>query len=255
MIYKIFIGLLTVFITINAAYAVDYTINNIKVDVEGESAIDARNKALIDARRNAFNILSKRLTSDGQQSSMPSVSDDQIAAMVNSFEINREKLSKNRYLASVNVAFNERAVQGYIGRYTNMAMPDQNLAYPTTPSGSISTQDTIGATGNTQIQHSNLYRQYLQQQNQQHAMSANMIPYKMQVDLNDIRNWVSVQRSLEAIGNVRINSLNTRRAIVTLFYTGDASQLQQNLNMKGMQLYSNNPNAAQNVPYILMSRG
>ena len=106
-----------------AAKAVDYTVSNLAVDVEGENAIDAREKALVQARANAFNILKKRLASEGMTGTIPTPDDGAIASMVNSFEINREKLSKNRYLASVNVSFNSRAVQGYTGRYQQQQNP------------------------------------------------------------------------------------------------------------------------------------
>lgn len=101
-----------------------YAVKNIAVDVEGENAIDAREKALTKARRDAFDILSGRLLSATEKSGMGHVDDNTINSMVNDFEINREKFSRNRYLANVDVRFNERAVRSYLGRFTYSALPD-----------------------------------------------------------------------------------------------------------------------------------
>lgn len=101
-----------------------YLVENIAVDVEGENAIEAREKALTKARRDAFDVLAGRLLEEEEKASLGSIDDQTIASLVNDFEINREKLSSNRYLASVNVRFNQRAVQSYLGRYLAAPQPD-----------------------------------------------------------------------------------------------------------------------------------
>jgi len=103
----------------------DYVVKNIKVDVTADSATEARTKALGKARMNAFNVLKNRIVPESEKNDLPASTNSVVSTMVDSFEINREKLSKNRYLASVNVTFNERAVQSYLGRYTNMALSDE----------------------------------------------------------------------------------------------------------------------------------
>ena len=242
MNYKALIIILIVLLAPNA-HANDYTVKNVKVDVTADSATEARTKALDKARMNAFNVLKKRIMSVSDQGNLPASSSSTVSTMVDSFEINREKLSKNRYLASVNVTFNERAVQSYLGRHTNMALPDQHY-------GGADNMDTAYVPERTQPQlgGSELYKQY--QQTRQ--IAANATPYKMQVNLNGIRQWVGIQKSLGAIGRVKIQSLNAKMATVVLSYAGDASALQRDLNMKGMQLYSNNTD---NTPYVLMVKG
>lgn len=111
------------------AVAQPYEVSNIAVDVEGENAMDARTKALNKARRDGFHILTTRMLDAGERASLPDIDDATIATMVNDFEINREKYSKNRYLASVNIRFNPHAVQGFLGRYTNMVLPDRPNAH------------------------------------------------------------------------------------------------------------------------------
>lgn len=246
---NVFTTLILLISFVSVGHASDYVVKNIKVDVEAESAIDARGKALNTARRNAFNIVTERLLGGSDKTSMPHANDNMIASMVDSFEINREKLSKNRYLASVNVTFNERAVQAYMGRHTNIALPDQ--PYQETPVN-VPSNGVGEINHDRQIQHSNLYGQYQQNQNTQ---VRNAVSYKMRIDLKNIREWVKIQKSLEAIGNVSIHSLNAARAIVTVSYQGDATQLQQAMNMKGMQLYSNTQASSYDVPYVLVVRG
>lgn len=129
-----------------------YVIKNIAVDMEGENAIKARESAMKKARRDAFNILSSRLLNADARQSLPQASDAAIAAMINDFEINREKYSKNRYLASINITFNDRAVQGYFGRYTNIALPDNTYSNATQPYDNSTAQPhTTASTGNTRL--------------------------------------------------------------------------------------------------------
>jgi len=118
----LFILLLLILTPLNVAFANDFNVQNIAVDVQGNSAIDARDKALTKARRNAFDILTGRLLTTSERANLPSIDDSTIATMVSDFEINREKLSKNRYLANVSINFNPRAVRGYMGRYANIAI-------------------------------------------------------------------------------------------------------------------------------------
>lgn len=110
-----------------------YTVNNVAVDVDGKNAIEARDLAMTKARRDAFGVLASRLMTPEERAALPTIDDNVIASMVNDFEINREKYSKNRYLASVNIAFNPHAIQGYLGRYTNVALTNP----VTTPNYSV----------------------------------------------------------------------------------------------------------------------
>jgi|GEM_PF-1742778 len=228
------------------SHANDYVVKNIRVDVTADSATEARNKALEKARMNAFNVLKGRVVPQSEQASLPEATSSVVSTMVDSFEINREKLSKNRYLASVNVTFNERAVQTYLGRHTNMALSDEY--YQDAPNINDAYVPGVSERYDPQFGQSGLYQQY---QDQKQA-SATASRYKMQVNLNGLRQWVSMQKSLQSIGHVQIQSLRADRAIIDLSYDGDASALQNALSMKGLQLFSN---PAGDAPYVLMVRG
>ena len=115
------------------AQDVSYTVNNIAASAEGGNAIEARDAAMKQARRNAFDVLVSRMleSQGGSATGLTLQPDDSvIASMVDSFQINREKLSRDRYMASVNVTFNQQAVQRYVGRRTTMAIQDQSYGQP-----------------------------------------------------------------------------------------------------------------------------
>lgn len=212
------------------AQANSYQINDVRVDIESEKATQARDEAMIKARRNAFNVLMQRLNVDiGSEAN-----DRTIATLVDSFEINREKTSNNRYLASVNVKFNERAVQSYLAQNTNMAIADDYYQ------GDINTPQTSGDFDN--------------RQDRNPMMAARpAAEYRMQVNINNLRDWTLIQRNLESIGDVQINRLNTRMVDIVLVYQGEATTLQSRLNRKGLQIYSNQ--MPSDIPYILMRNG
>jgi len=204
--------------------ASDYKISNVRVDVEADTAIAAREQAMTKARKNAFNTLMRRLgyTED------VTADDRTIATLVDSFEINREKLSNNRYLASVNIMFNEQAVRSYLPLYEQQRNAAQGAI--------VNSQNIMSA--------------------QSHRMTLrNSASYKMQIDIQNIQQWLRIKNDLNHIGYVQIDRLSTRRAFVTLFYKGAAGQLQGALNQKGWQLYHNTPQAINDAPYILMGNG
>lgn len=245
-----------------SAQGVDYTVRNLAVDVEGESAIDAREKALNQARSNAFNVLKKRISS--QDNTIPTPDAATISAMVNSFEINREKLAKNRYLASVNVSFNEREVQNYIGRYSNTAMPDYALGqqpFGQTPSQPVAGQYAVpNAQGQMQTQQTQ-YPQAAQPSTtipQRSTYSGPVTQSLVKMDLSGIGQWIGVKKMLESlpiIQSVNVQQISARQAVINLAHRGSINELQSVLMGRGMQLYSNTNTSANAAPYILITRG
>lgn len=213
-----------------------YMVKNIAVDVEGNNAIDAREKALKKARRNAYNVVLARLVKGGYTSSIPSANDNAISSLVDSFEINREKSSKNRYMASINVVFNERAIQGYIGRGSNIAI--DNRAYG----------------NNSQQYASNVNNAYSAQQ----ANKTQGMDYVMQVELINVHQFISLKNKLRSIPNINelsLVSLSSSRAVLSVNYHGSVEQLSVGLSRSGMQLFANNVQSVNSAPYILVLRG
>ncbi len=215
---------ITVFLPLNMAIANPYVVKNIAVDASGDGTIAAREKALTKARRNGFTILTKRLAAP-----MREADDNAIASMVDSFEINREKASKDRYMASVNVRFNERAVQAFMGSPTVSPMATQ-LPF--------ATQSTT--------------------QNASSARSVATKQYKISFEINNLAHLINIQNQLRTIPNVNTlvaGPMNIEKGIVTLNYGGNAQQLQNDLNARGMQIYSNPQAKPGEAPYILIEKG
>lgn len=216
---------IAVFLPLNMAIANPYVVKNIAVDASGEGTIAARDKALTKARRNGFTILTKRLAAP-----MREADDNAIASMVDSFEINREKASKDRYMASVNVRFNERAVQAFMGSPTASPMVATQLPF--------ATQSTT--------------------QNTSSAQSVTTKPYKISFEINNLAHLINIQNKLRTIPNVNTlvaGPMNIEKGVATLNYGGNAQQLQSDLNARGMQIYSNPQAKPGEAPYILMERG
>jgi len=220
----------------------NYIVKNVAVDVESDSAVSARNKALINARRNAFNVLKSRLLSGNHNIA---ADDRQIAMMVDSFEINREKLSKNRYLASVNVRFSERAVNSFLSR-----QPTGSVAR-----GDLSFLDGV-LTGNAQSSYNN--NGYSSAVNAGSSRTASSFSYDIVTKIKSLRDYMMIKNKLAQmpmVVSLRLVSLSSHKAVLSIHYQGGAQQFQNDLGGRNMQLYSNPRVVNGEAPYILISRG
>ena len=199
-----------------------YVVQNIAVDAQADNAISAREKAFSSARKNGFEIVIKRLGAVD----VVAPSDDVIATMVNSFDINREKTSKNRYLASVNVTFNERAVQAYLGKSYALQSPVLN--------------------------------DYTMSRSVVQAMPTQSNPqYKIEMKIRDLRHWLSVKRSFERlpmVSNVSLLAMRSDYAIAGVGYNGDAESLKVDLMRRGLQLFVNPVGQNNRAQYQLVSQ-
>ena len=102
------IGLaLCIYVPTNAAQAGEASVNSeVKVDVTGKDAADAREQALAKAQLDGLTDLLSKLTSPEQVHSIITNLDPQgIAAMVRSTEILEEKITSNRYRATLMLTY------------------------------------------------------------------------------------------------------------------------------------------------------
>ncbi|WP_448205528.1 DUF2066 domain-containing protein [Azospirillum sp. sgz302134] len=98
----------------NAALAADgYTVSGVKVDVSAANANAARDQAIREAQVKAWNEMYKRLVPSA--TSAPKVSDNDLARLVQGFEIDDEKVSATRYLGTITVRFRPNAVRESLG--------------------------------------------------------------------------------------------------------------------------------------------
>lgn len=87
-----------------------YTIANQPIDATASSASEAREIALTAGQRAAYGILLRRLTLPENYAFHPELDDPDIAGLVLSFEVDDEKTSSTRYLASLTIRFNRASV-------------------------------------------------------------------------------------------------------------------------------------------------
>ncbi|GBD41245.1 hypothetical protein HRbin39_00624 [bacterium HR39] len=94
------------------ARAVDlYAVGGIRVDVEAGSAVAARELAFAEARREGLRRLLRRLTLPEDRQRLPDPREVDPEALVAGIEVEEEKLSATRYVATLRVRFSGERVQ------------------------------------------------------------------------------------------------------------------------------------------------
>jgi len=89
-----------------------YMFADINADVTADNAAHARDKALLQAQRTAYSQLCARM---GVADDATNMSDDAIAMLVQSFEVQSEKVSAVRYIGVFTIRFKPAAVQKKLG--------------------------------------------------------------------------------------------------------------------------------------------
>lgn len=108
--------LLLIGVTANASLADNkqlYTVNNIRTDVTADSAVDARFQALEEARKKGFTTLAKRILKEDAAEKLEDIDDLTISSMIKTLEIENEQLSNIRYVATISIVFDQKAIESY----------------------------------------------------------------------------------------------------------------------------------------------
>ena len=100
--------------TPSAAPADPYSVTGVTVDVTASSAAEARDKAISEAQHKAFEALFKRLVVDSANRVVPLVAESDLQRMIQGFEIEQERGSAVRYVASMAFKFRGKAVTTYL---------------------------------------------------------------------------------------------------------------------------------------------
>jgi hypothetical protein len=116
-----------------AASAESYTITGVDADVTADTAGHARDQALMLAERAAYVQLCKRL---GVEDNSAKIDNDTLAALVQSFEVERERLSAVRYIGVFTIHFNPATIQKKLSLPIAPVLPASNPK--TTPQGPVS---------------------------------------------------------------------------------------------------------------------
>jgi hypothetical protein len=103
-------------ITCGRATADDlYSVSGIAVDRTAATPQQARDAAIADGERKAFDILMRRLTDPAQAARLPQPSARDLAELVQGFQVETERASATRYVATLDIAFKPDAVRELLG--------------------------------------------------------------------------------------------------------------------------------------------
>ena len=91
-----------------------FTVSGVAVDVSAANATAAREQALAEGQAAALTTLLQRLTRREDWRRLPTASGDALAFLVTDFEVDNERTSAVRYLASLTVRFKPSEVRGLL---------------------------------------------------------------------------------------------------------------------------------------------
>ena len=94
-----------------------YTIYNIEVDETSRNVTTARDRALRKGQRQALERLFRRIILISDREKLPSFTDQEVTEFISGFEINDERRSSVRYIASLVVHFNRTKVNDVLSQY------------------------------------------------------------------------------------------------------------------------------------------
>ncbi len=92
-----------------------YIIDEIAIDVTAENAVQARENAILEAQRSAFDKLVKNTLNDADYQSLPTISDQMLTDLVRGFSVKNERSSADRYKAEFTVTFDEEKLERFLG--------------------------------------------------------------------------------------------------------------------------------------------
>lgn len=118
-------GLLGVFIPQGEIHAKNiYTVDNVLIGASGNSAKEAREKAIESGQLKAFHLLVQKLVVSPVKEG-PAIAPAELARAVQSFEVSEEKIASNRYQSLMSITFNPSVVKSLLGN-ANIAFSENN---------------------------------------------------------------------------------------------------------------------------------
>lgn len=116
-LFSLFLALMLAFgVQVHRAQAQDgdlFTITGVKVDVTADDAVKAREQAMNKAGRDALATLAQRITTTPAAEVVAAADDLTVSSMIRNIEVDSEKLSNVRYIATLTVVFDEQAVREF----------------------------------------------------------------------------------------------------------------------------------------------
>ncbi len=105
-----------------------YTVSKIAVDVTAKNAVAAKANAMAEAEKRGLNTVLRRIVPFSFYPKLPELQPEQIEGTVNSISIRKEQYSTTRYIATLDVIFNEEAVKQLV---TSLGRPTSEKQAPT----------------------------------------------------------------------------------------------------------------------------
>ena len=105
-----------------------YTVSKIAVDVTAKNAVAAKADAMAEAEKRGLNTVLRRVVHFSYYPKLPDLQPEQIEGTVNSLSIRKEQYSTTRYIATLDVIFNEEAVKQLL---TSLGVPTSEEQAPT----------------------------------------------------------------------------------------------------------------------------
>jgi len=88
-----------------------YTVSKIAVDVTAKNAVAAKAKAMADAQKRGIDTVLRRVAPFSFSAKLPDLQPQQVETLVNGMAIRKEQYSTTRYIATLDVIFNEQGVK------------------------------------------------------------------------------------------------------------------------------------------------
>ena len=185
-----------------------YIVTDVNADVTADHSGHARDQALAQAERAGFAQLCTRLGVPTER--VAKFSDDDIAALVQSFDLQSERLSSVRYIGVFTLRFKQAAVQKKIGKYQTAANPTNSTANNLAPSVEVKP-----------------------------LPSGSLSYVTVMVQTPSLAAWTQIKHRLNdvpQIAKVDVVSLGRGTSHINLSYGGAISDLQQAVTVQGLVL-------------------
>lgn len=194
-----------------------FTVAKVTVDVTSKDAVAAKRIGMGKAQKQAFDILLKRFVPLSDAAQLPILEQEDIEGMVNGVSVRSEQMSSTRYIANLDVSFNEQAVRQLLATY--------GVAYSEIRSPSISILPVVIEGGAVKAQGAEGWRQAWTSLDLDHGMvPATILQPRPNLDaktvkaiLNDDLAAFEAMRSeygsaplVLAVGQIEGNKLTTR---------------------------------------------
>ena len=88
-----------------------YTVSKLAVDVTAKNAVAAKAKAMADAQKHGIDTVLRRVVPFSFYAKLPDLQPQQVETLVNGMAIRKEQYSTTRYIATLDVIFNEQGVK------------------------------------------------------------------------------------------------------------------------------------------------